>query len=473
MKKKKKNINLLSKVFLVILNVIGILDLILIIKLNVLPWKYLIPVIIIFAIVLISLSVLLTRRKKKKGTIYGVSSLVIILLAFICYYLLGTLGFLSNFGGNTYKEETYSVVVLKESDYESISDLDSKSLGIISDAGEGQEKALKKIEQKIEITKQEYSDSGSLAHALLDKEVDAILISNAVLEMVYENILDFESLTKVLHEESIKIKVENKVNKIDVTEDFFNIYISGIDTYGSVNKTSRSDVNLVVSVNPKTKEVLITSIPRDYYVTLAGKTGLKDKLTHAGIYGVETSMETIANLLETEIDYYVKVNFSSLINVVDTLGGIKVNSKYAFTSKDGYTYKKGINNLVGKEALSFVRERYAFGNIGGDRIRGENQQLVLKALIEKALTPSILTKYNSLLKRVDNSFITNIPEDYVTTLINEQLNSNASWKIDTQNLDGSNGYEYTYSYQTQKLYVMIPDETSLTSAREKIKLLSE
>lgn len=473
MKKKKKNLNLLSKVFLIILNVIGILDLILIIKLNVLPWKYLIPVIIIFAMVLIFLSVLLTRRKKKKGTIYGVSSLVIILFVFICYYLLGTLGFLSNFGGNTYKEETYSVVVLKESNYETIKDLDNEDFGVIENSEEGQEKALKKIEKKINLNKIEYSDSGTLAHALLDKEVEAILISNAVLEMVYENILDFGDLTKVLHEESIKIEVENKANKIDVTEDFFNIYISGIDTYGSVNKTSRSDVNLIVSVNPKTNEVLITSIPRDYYVSLAGKTGLKDKLTHAGIYGVETSMETIANLLDTKIDYYVKVNFSSLINVVDTLGGIKVNSKYSFTSKDGYGYKKGINNLNGKEALSFVRERKAFGNMGGDRVRGENQQLVLKALIEKALTPSILMKYNSLLKSVDNSFITNIPEEYVTTLINKQLSSNVSWKIDTQNLDGGNGYEYTYSYQTQKLYVMIPDETSLTSAREKIKLLSE
>lgn len=473
MKKKKKNLNLLSKVFLIILNVIGILDLVLIIKLNVLPWKYLIPVIIIFAMVLISLSVLLTRRKKKNGTIYGVSSLVIILFVFICYYLLGTLGFLSNFGGNTYKEETYSVVVLKEANYETIKDLDNEDFGVIENSEEGQEKALKKIEKKINLNKIEYSDSGTLAHALLDKEVEAILISNAVLEMVYENILDFGDLTKVLHEESIKIEVENKANKIDVTEDFFNIYISGIDTYGSVNKTSRSDVNLIVSVNPKTNEVLITSIPRDYYVSLAGKTGLKDKLTHAGIYGVETSMETIANLLDTEIDYYVKVNFSSLINVVDTLGGIKVNSKYSFTSKDGYSYKKGINNLNGKEALSFVRERKAFGNMGGDRVRGENQQLVLKALIEKALTPSILMKYNSLLKSVDNSFITNIPEEYVTTLINKQLSSNVSWEIDTQNLDGGNGYEYTYSYQTQKLYVMIPDETSLTSAREKIKLLSE
>lgn len=473
MKKKKKNINLLSKVCLIILNVIGILDLILIIKLNVLPWKYLIPLIIVFAIMLITLSILLTRRKKKKGLIYGVSFVIIILFSLGAYYLLGTLGFLNNFGGNTYKEEVYSVVVLKEAGYEKIKDLENETLGLLKDENEVQDKVLKKIEKKISISKEEFNDSGTLAYALLDKEVESILISNAILEVLYENVENFEDKIKILAEESIIVETKNEVEEIDVTKDFFNIYISGIDTYGSVNKTSRSDVNLVVSVNPKTNAILITSIPRDYYVSLAGKTGLKDKLTHAGIYGVETSMNTLANLLDTEIDYYIKVNFSSLINLVDTLGGINVNSKYSFTSKDGYTYKKGINYLDGKKALSFVRERKSFGNMGGDRIRGENQQLVLKALIEKAMTPGILTKYNSLLKSVDNSFITNIPEKYVTKLINKQLNNNTSWKIDTQNLDGSNGYDYTYSYQSQKLYVMIPDEESLTSAINKIKLLTQ
>ncbi len=473
MKKKKRKLNLLSKVFLIILNLIGILNAILIIKLNVLPTKFLLPILITIAIILILFSILLTRRKKKKGVIYSISSLIIILFALICYYLLSTLGFLNNFGDNTYKEENYSIVILKASNYEKLNDLNNETLGIVKDGGKGQEKAIKAIEKKINVNKEEYSDSGSLAQALLEKEVEAILIENAQLEMIYENILDFEELTKVLYEEKIKLEVENKVSKIDVTKEFFNIYISGVDTYGSVNKTSRSDVNLVLSVNPKSHEILITSIPRDYYVSLAGKSGLKDKLTHAGIYGVDTSMQTLANLLDTDIDYYVKVNFSSLINIVDTLGGITVNSKYAFTSKDGIDFKKGNNYLDGKKALSFVRERKAFGNIGGDRVRGENQQLVLKALIEKALNPSILTKYNSLLKSVDNSFITNIPEDYITTLINEQLNKNTSWNIEMLNLDGSDGYEYTYSYQTQKLYVMIPDETSLSNAKEKIKLLSE
>ena len=472
MKKNKKRLTLISKIFLVILNVIILLDIFLIIRMNVLPTKFLMPVLVLIGIVLLVFNILLTRKKKKKSFIYFLSVLVIFIFSLIGYYLLGTLGFLSGFGSHTYKEEAYSVVVLKNSNYEELKDLDNKRFGLISLESKGQKQALKKLKNKIDFKEKEYSDSGSLAQALLANDVEAILIENAQLEMVYENILDFEVLTKVLHEESIKIEVENKINKIDVTEDFFNIYISGIDTYGSVNKTSRSDVNLVASINPKTKEVLITSIPRDYYVSLAGKKGLKDKLTHAGIYGVETSMNTIADLLDTEIDYYVKVNFSSLINIVDTLGGIEVNSNYNFTTIDNYTFKKGINYLNGKKALSFVRERHAFDYLGGDRVRGENQQLVLKALIEKALKPSILVKYNSLLKSVDKSFITNIPEEYITKLINNQLDNNASWNIETINLDGSNGYEYTYSYQSQKLYVMIPNEETVINAQEKINLLS-
>ena len=472
MKKKKKNKNLLSKVFLFILNLIGILDLFLLIKLNVLPGKFLIPILTFLVIILIIVNFLLTRKKKKKRAIYGIAIIVISLLALCLYYLLGTVGFLNNFGGNTYKEEIYSIVVLKDSEYKKITDLENKSLGLVKEENEVQNKVLKKIDKKISIKKDYFNDSGALAYSLLEKKVDAILISNAILEVLYENIEDFEDKIKILYEETIKLEVKEKIEEIDVTKDFFNIYISGIDTYGSVNKTSRSDVNLILSVNPKSNQILITSIPRDYYVVLADKKGFKDKLTHAGIYGVDTSMKTIANLLNTEIDYYIKVNFSSLINVVDTLDGINVKSKYEFTSKDGITFKKGINYLNGKEALSFVRERKAFGNIGGDRVRGENQQIVLKALIEKALNPSILTKYNSLLKSVDNSFITNIPEKYITTLISQQLKNNNSWKIEMQNLDGTNGYEYTYSYQSQKLYVMIPDEESLSQAIERIRLLN-
>ena len=473
MKKSKRKLNLLSKVFLIILNIIGIIDIFLIIKLNVLPWKFLIPIILVLVIILVALSVLLTRKKKKKKKIYLVTFIITILFSLGGYYLLATLGFLNSFGNNIYNEEIYSVVILKESSYKELKDLDGETMGIIKNDVDGQNKALKNINKKISFTKKDYPDSGSLAFALLDKSVTSILLEKAQLEMINENIDGFENLTRVLYDYSVKIKVDKEIEKIDVTNDFFNIYVSGIDTYGSVNKTSRSDVNLVVSVNPKTHEVLLTSIPRDYYVSLAGKTGYKDKLTHAGIYGVETSMNTIADLLDTKIDYYVKVNFSSLINIVDTLGGINVYSNYNFTTIDGINFKKGNNVLDGKKALSFVRERKAFGDIGGDRVRGENQQIVLKALIEKAISPGVLTKYNALLKSVDNSFITNIPKNYVTTLINKQLDENVKWNITTQNLDGTNGYDYTYSYQHQKLYVMIPDENSLYTAREKINLLSK
>ena len=193
----------------------------------------------------------------------------------------------------------------------------------------------------------------------------------------------------------------------------------------------------------------------------------KDKLTHAGIYGIETSIATLENLLDTEINYYVKVNFTSLISVVDALDGITVNSKYSFTSQDGYTYQKGINELNGEEALSFVRERKAFS--GGDRTRGENQELVLSAIINKALKPSIIINYADLLKAVKGGFITNLTDDDITKIIKKEIDEPHNWQIESISLDGTDSYNYTYSYSKSKLYVMEPNMESVNAAIKKMQ----
>ena len=284
--------------------------------------------------------------------------------------------------------------------------------------------------------------------------------------MIKEENNEFESKTKVIYKFSIKIKSKAKAKDVDVTSKPFTIYVSGIDTYGKITSVSRSDVNMLITVNPETKQVLLTSIPRDYYVQLHGIRGNKDKLTHAGMYGVDMSISTIEDLLDVEINYYVKVNFTSLIDIVNALDGITVYSDYTFTSIDGMHYTEGNNFMNGEQALSFARERKAFA--AGDRQRGKDQQAVIAAIIKKVCSKKIITKYSSLLKSLDGKFQTNMSQNKITSLLKMQLNDMASWNVSTYNLEGVDSREYTYSGGNMQLYVMLPVTGSLEQAKTLI-----
>lgn len=252
--------------------------------------------------------------------------------------------------------------------------------------------------------------------------------------------------------------------KTNLNEPFV-IYISGIDTYGSISTTSRSDVNILAVVNPKTRTILFVNTPRDYYVQLNGTTGTKDKLTHAGLYGIDRSEKTLEDLYGIDINYNVKINFTSLEKIVNTVGGIEVDSEYNFSS-GGYSFAAGKNQLDGKQALAFSRERYSFE--GGDRTRGQNQMRVLTALIGKISQPSVIVNYQSILNSLGGIMQTNMTSDDMTTLIRNQLDSMAKWNISSISVDGNGASQPTYSMGAQNLYVMIPDEASLTSAKNKI-----
>ena len=247
----------------------------------------------------------------------------------------------------------------------------------------------------------------------------------------------------------------------------YNIYITGIDTSRNINNVARSDANIIATVNLNTHEILLTSIPRDYYVTLH-RYGAKDKLTHSGIYGVNETVTTVEDLLCIDINYYVRVNFTTVIKLVDELGGIEVNSDYAFTANGtNYSFKKGINYLNGKEALAFSRERYSFED--GDNQRVKNQQKVISAIIDKVTSSTtILTKYTSILSALEGSFQTNIDQDELSKIVKDQLNSMPSWTIKSNSLTGTGDYASTYSMGSQELYVMRPDETSVKTATQKI-----
>lgn len=261
-----------------------------------------------------------------------------------------------------------------------------------------------------------------------------------------------------------------EANKI--TKEPFVIYLSGVDTRGELTENARSDVNILAAVNPVTKRVALVNTPRDYYVDLAG-TDSKDKLTHAGLYGVETSMETLGNLYGVNVDHYIRINFAGFINIIDALGGVDVYSDQAFTSvgSPGYydpiTFVEGWNHLDGKAALAFARERHAFAS--GDIQRGINQMKVIDAMLNKIKSPALLMGFSKIMDAASDCFVTSFSKDQISALVRMQLSDFAEWDIESYTVTGtSSSSTKCYSAKGQKLYVMKPDDSSVSKAREMI-----
>ncbi len=476
-KKKKRNQNKKNNFITNLLLVASLILLLSILYIDILPIKYLLYIGIFIGI--LDLILIFIKKKSKRKLLPSIIPFLLsIIMLVMSFYILKTDGLLNNLNLN-YKTYNYKVIVLKDSNYNKLNDIEDKQLGYYKTDGKETTKSLNKLATKVNTDNKEYNNTETLVEDLLNKQVDAILIEETHLTILEEhnndteavskinnNINNFSDKTKIIYEFTIIVKTDNFSKDIDVTKKPFNVYISGIDTYGEISSVSRSDVNMVVTVNPETKQILLTSIPRDYYVKLHDKTGYNDKLTHAGLYGVDTSLKTIEDLLNIEINYYVKVNFSSVIDIVEALGGVEVYSDYSFTSLDGYNYTKGYNKVNGEEALSFARERKSFN--AGDRQRVKNQQALLEAMFRKCTSASIITKYNSLLNSVNKSFVTNMPTDRLTALLKMQLKNRYKWIITSNSLEGSNSSNYTYSYSASKLYVMEPDEESVEKATSLI-----
>lgn len=246
----------------------------------------------------------------------------------------------------------------------------------------------------------------------------------------------------------------------------FITYISGADTWGRASTKSRSDVNILAVVNTNTKKLLLVSTPRDYYVPLANSRGVKDKLTHAGIYGIENSVGTLEMLYGVDIQYYVKMNFTGFVGIVDAIGGVDVYSDADFTVGEGLSYVQGINHMDGIQALAFARERHSFA--GGDRARGTHQMEVIKAVLSQAMSASILYNYADVMNSVSGCFTTNMPQDKIASLVRMQLNDMASWSITSISVDGTGASKTTFSVPSKRAYVMVPDENTLQVARNAI-----
>ncbi len=381
----------------------------------------------------------------------------------------------------------YGIYILKESSAEKIEDLKDFVFGY-SDAYAVED--MRKIENSVEEIYQKriqtvrYKDPVQMIEKVYaQSERQAVILNQSMINMIedagdddnndeksgkYAGFLeDFRCVYTISVENSIRTRSSQK----DVTAENFTVYISGIDVEGDVKTKSRSDVNIIMSVNPVTHQILLVSTPRDYYVPLSISNGVCDKLTHAGNYGVDVSMETLEQLYDIKLDYFVRMNFTGFVDIIDALGGIDINSDYTFYTH-GCQFYEGLNeNVSGSRAIWFARERHSFAE--GDRQRGKNQMKVIEAVIHKCMSKALLKKYDEIMDSVAESFQTNISKEDVQALVHYQIDESPKWKIQTYSVSGEGASRTTYSTPNSSAYVMIPDETTIETAKQYMKDMAE
>ena len=433
---------------------------------------------VIASLLLILLAVVLGRWlvKSRRNTSKIVSLMIVVALLFGVTQVSVLRNFIGRVTGSSTEHNLVHVVVMEASPHESMRDFKdlnpsfgSTSLADSNFINQAQEEI--KTKDKIEFNAVSFTDYIEMTDALYDGSVDALIISEghgAFIEEIKEN---FSEETRIIATYSYEKEVELPPREVDVSSETFSIFITGIDTYGKLSSVSRSDVNMVMTVNPTTHQILLTSIPRDYHVTLHSF-GVKDKLTHAGIYGVMESVKTLEDLLSSQagekidIDYYLRVNFTSVVDIVNALGGVSVNSIYSFRA-GGHTFNKGMNDINGAQALSFVRERYSLP--GGDFDRIKNQQALISGIIDKATSPTIITRYNKFLSSVAGSFELSMPEKEFNKVVNDQISSMKGWEIISIQLGATGAHsKTTYSMPGWNLYVAEPKYDTVKSAAEMI-----
>ena len=415
------------------------------------------------------------------GTVLAV--IMIVILAFGGFYINKTRSAISNISGETTEVTQMAVYVKSDDAADSVEATAGYTYGILSSLDrENTDGAVAHLNSEFgtEVQTKEYAGLTELADGILNGEVNAMLLNSGYLS-VYEDMdgyTDFSTKIKEVGTVDVESTIQSAEESTPIEPittanggKVYTIYLSGIDTRGEMTAKSRSDVNIIATVNTDTHEILLVSTPRDYFVPLSISGGAPDKLTHAGIYGIDVCMDTLGMLYDIDINYYFRINFGGFVKVIDALGGITVNSDYDFDSKNilGYHFNKGENYLNGEQALIFARERYAFQE--GDRQRGKNQMEVIRGVVKKALSPEILTSYSSILSSLDGCFGTNITYEEIAQILQQQLTNGGDWTIVSYSVNGTGATEKPYS-MSQKAYVMVPDYNTVDKAKslmEKVR----
>lgn len=477
MKKFSKVLSILLSVVLVISSFYLLYQ---VIRLNVLPSKFLFPL-TIGVVVLDAIFILLLIYFSKNV----VSKIIcIVLTLFICvascmggYYISKTQNVLSSITNVAkHAKNTVSVIVKESSSIKNKSQLNGVSVGSLRLNEQGSKKALKELSSEgIVLNQTEYDSMTALLEAFYNGEVDSIIINESsrsqILDMeAYSN---FDSNTRVVYQTSYKVKNNDSATSVsDITSKPFNVLISGSDTRGGFDENGRSDVIMIATVNPKIHTILLTSVPRDFYVTTACDAGdgcmqgALDKITHTGIHGTNTTKRTVEQLLGIEINYTFKVGFDTVTELVDILGGVDVYVEPGYAVHTSYlNVNEGINHLNAEQALAFARERYSYTE--GDRQRTKNQQQVLMGIVKEATKPSVITNYAAIMDTMANTFSTTMSNEEITDLIKYQLNNNPTWKMEQYMVDGT-GDTLMCAELGDAASVMVPDQSTVKMAKDKI-----
>ena len=491
--KKSKKWKIAAGIILVIQALISIVSVGIVVWFNLLPLKYL----VLIGLILIWLLTLvyyffysgvrkkkgkkLTAQKKKrklyiKRSIGGVISAITMALCIVASSMVWQAGnALANIADNVVVTDTVSVYALADNPAESVADIKDGVFAITQNYDyEHTKTTLDKIRENLgqDVHTQNYDTVFDMVDALYAGNVDAMILNVAYVDVIrdqkgYE---DFSDRTKTLYDHEVKTSVaqENTQDTRDITKDPFIIYISGSDTRNLKLATSRSDVNILAVVNPASKQLLLLNTPRDYYVETTVSGGMRDKLTHCGIYGIDCSMGTLTNLYEENVDYYVQINFNGFETLIDAIGGITVEAEKSFrTSEGGYYISQGTNQLSGAVALSYVRERKSFAD--GDNARGRHQMQAIEAIIKKVSSgTTVLNNYSAILSSMEGMFATNMSSLEISALVRMQLTDMASWNVKSFAVTGTGSSQKTYSMPTKRSYVMIPDESQIDYARKLV-----
>ena len=441
------------------------------------PWKYIMTAFAVLACLVLLVILLVSIRNKKMRIAAVIVSVLLILVQLVgSSYLYRTMNLLRD-AENSYMTDYLNVVVRSGDTAAVLEDTAGYRYGIVDDLNKEEMEVLLDTlrrcagaEEVEDVDYTKYSTALEAVRALLNSEIDAAVFREAYASVLEEVIDSYTDVTRVV--DTYEIRTEMEYETVEPGEPF-HLLISGIDVKGDISQSSRSDVNIIVTINPKTKKILMTTTPRDFYVEIPDISyGQRDKLTHAGIYGEEASIRTLENLYGIDITYYVRVNFTTLIDIVDAIDGVDVWSDYEFDAytDSGVHIDKGWNHLNGRQALAFCRERYSFPD--GDNQRGKDQEAVLKAIIEKAMSPALIVNASALIDSMRGSFQTDMPESKIAELISQQLSEGTDWLILRQAAEsGPSGMENTYSGGV--LSVTWPDEYSIKKNTARMNMILE
>lgn len=462
--------------FGMILLLISIINIYYLIKyINIIPFKYnLIIISISLLLILISFIFFKTKRLKLWIVIlYIISFISLISLSLFLYNKINyTIKFINENLNIKYETNIYNLIVNSKSKINNINDIEGKTIKLVNDI-ETNESLIKLLNKKIKNVKIVYAENASsLLYEIENNDETIVLVNSGNYDAIIKEEPKYINKVKILDYIEIAKRIENVSTGIDITKDTFIIYLSGIDTRSNkLPAKSLSDANIILVINPIYKKILMINTPRDYYIKLHGINS-KDKLAHTGVIGgINMSLKTLEDLYNIKIPYYVRINFNAVIKLVDAIDGITIynqNKSFKSTSDNNCIFKKGNNNVNGKCALAFTRERYIYTD--GDRQRGKNQEQVIQKVIEKITSSKILiSKYTNILKSLNNTFETNITVEELSNFVRMQLEDMSKWSIDTYNVTGKDSYAFTYSYPKRKLYVMNPNIDTIKEAQNKIK----